>query len=54
MHGVHVAPVRFRAARLNNGLVAQLVERRLRMAEVRGSSPLKSTKPKKLKLVNIL
>lgn len=51
MHGVHVAPVRFRAARLfyplkialKYGLVAHLVERRIRIAEVRGSNPLKST-----------
>lgn len=42
VHGVHVAPVRFRAAR-HPGLVAHLVERRIRIAEVRGSSPLKST-----------
>ncbi len=43
MHGVHVARVQFPAPRHNVGLVAHLVERRIRIAEVRGSSPLKST-----------
>ena len=44
MHGVHVAPVQFRAARLLPlGLIAQLVERCIRIAEARGPTPLKST-----------
>ena len=58
MHGVHVARVQFPAPRrvkrggvqrtgllnyMSLGLVAHLVERCIRIAEVRGSSPLKST-----------
>ncbi len=62
MHGVHVDRVQFPAPRqvkrggveqanfLRLGLVAHLVERCIRIAEVRGSSPLKSTNNKLAKL----